>query len=327
MTPRRRFVVALGWGLLAPLARPGHAQPRTKLIGWLHDNDPADSVNIDYQDAFKAGLRSLGYVEGRDYRIETRFARNDPRRLPGLAEELVAMRVDVIVALTTSAAIAARKATHEIPIVTNAGDPVASGLAASLSHPGGNVTGTTSLSAELYVKRVDLMRQLVPGIQRVGFLYNPDNPSDQEGLLQFESASAKMSLHPVRAPVRNANELDAAFQALGRANAQGLIVSSRSLLDARDRIIEIAAKSRIPVIYSRSVFVEDGGLIAYGPDYLDVYRRTAAYVDKIFKGAKPGDLPIEQPDKYVLVVNLRAAKALGLKVPGAVLLRADRVIE
>jgi putative ABC transport system substrate-binding protein len=327
MTTRRRLVVALGCGLLVLQARSGYAQSKKKLIGWLHDNDPTDPVNVEYENAFKAGLRGLGYVEGREYRMETRFATNDPRRLPTLAAELVAMKVDVIVALTTSAAIAARKATREIPIVTDAGDPVGNGLAASLSHPGGNVTGMTSLSAELYVKRVDLLRQLVPGAQRVGFLYNPDNPADRVGLLQFESACATAALRPIRVPARNANELDPAFHALIQANAQGLIVASRSLVDSRDKIIAIAAKARIPVVYSRSVFVDDGGLIAYGPDYLDVYRRTAGYVDKIFKGARPGDLPIEQPDKYLLDVNLRTAKALGLKVSGAILLRADKVIE
>jgi putative ABC transport system substrate-binding protein len=312
--------------MLAPLASFGQTQPRTRLIGWLHDGDPADALNVQYEDAFKAGLRDLGYVEARDYRLETRFT-YDMGHLPALAAELVALKIDILIALTTSAAIAARKVTHDVPIVTNAGDPVGNGLAASLSHPGGNVTGMTSLSSELYVKRVDLLHQLVPGVHRVGFLYNPDNPADQLGLKQFESACKKIPLDPIRAPVRNAGALTTAFQALKRDGARGLLVTSRSLLGSRDKIIEYAASNNLPVVYARTVFVDEGGLIAYGPDYLDVYRRCAGYADKILKGARPGDLPIEQPDKYELAINLRTAKALGIKVPDAILLRADKVIQ
>ena len=313
--------------MLAPLALFGQTQARPRLIGWLGSDDPADTVDVQYEDAFKAGMRDLGYLEGRDYRVETRFAAHDFSRLPTLAAELVALRVDVIVALASAAAIAAHKVTREIPIVTNAGEPVGNGLAASLSHPGGNVTGTTSLSTELYAKRVDLLRQLLPGIQRVGFLYNPDYPVDQFGLKQFESACNKIAVHPIRSQARNANELAPAFQTLNQVRAQALVVTSRSMVDWRAKIVEAAAKNQLPAIYARSVFVEQGGLISYGPDYLDVYRRTASYVDKIFKGARPGDLPIEQPDKYELAINLKTARALGIKVPDTILLRASKVIE
>jgi putative ABC transport system substrate-binding protein len=272
-------------------------------------------------------MRDLGYLEGRDYRVETRFASDDTSRLAAFAAELVALKVDIIVALTTISASAAHKVTREIPIVTNAADPVGNGLAASLSHPGGNVTGTTSLNVELAAKRVDLLRQIVPGIQRVGILYNPDNPTELAGLREFESACNRIGLRPVRAPARNANELAAAFQTLNRASVQGFVMTSSSLLESREKIIEYAARSRLPAIYARSVLAEEGGLIAYGPDYLAVYRRCAGYVDKIFKGAKPGDLPIAQPDKYELVINLKTAKTLGIKVPDALLVRADNVIE
>ena len=325
MTARRRIVFAFGIGLLAPFASLGQTQARVRLIGWLHDRDPTDPLELQYEDSLKAGLRERGYIEGKDYKIEKRFATSSGN-LPLLAADLVALKADIIVAMSTPAAIAAHKITREIPIVTNASDPVSNGLAASLSHPAGNVTGMTSLSSELYVKRVDLLRQLVPTIQRVAFLYNPDNPVDQLGLKQFESACNKIAVRPIRAPARSAGELAVAFQTLSRANAQGLIVASRSHLGWRDKIIESAAKNHLPAVYSRNVFVDDGGLIAYGPDYLDLYRRCAGYVDKIFKGAKPGDLPIEQPDKYELAINLKTAKALGISVPDAVLLRADKII-
>jgi putative ABC transport system substrate-binding protein len=326
MTARRRIVIALGMWMLAPLASFGQTQARTRLIGWLQETDPADPLEVDYEDAFRAGMRDRGYVEGRDYRLEKRFATLNARSLRALATELVTLRVDVIVALTTSAAIATREVTREIPIVTDTGDPVGNGLAASLSHPGGNVTGMTSLSQELYPKRVDLLRQLLPGIQRVGFLYNPDYLADQRGLKQFESACNKASLRPIRAPARSASELASAFETLSRANAQGLIVASRSQLASRGKIIESAARSRVPAVYSRTIFVDEGGLAAYGPDYLNVYRRCAGYVDRILKGARPGDLPIEQPDRYELAINLKTAQALGIKVPDAILLRMDKVI-
>lgn len=311
--------------MLAPLASFG--QRRARLVGWLGSDDPTDTLDVLYEDAFKAGMRDLGYVEDRDYRVEARVTTNDLSRLPALAAELVGAKVDVIVALTTSAAVAAHNVTREIPIVTNAGDPVGNGLAANLSHPGGNVTGTTSLSSELYLKRVDLLHQLVPGVQRVGFLYNPDNPADQFGLKQFESACVKIAVHPIRSPARNANEVAPAFQALIQARAQALVVTSRSMLSWRGTIVQAAAKNQLPAVYTRDAFVEEGGLIAYGPDYVDVYRRTASYVDRIFKGARPGDLPIEQPDKYVLAINLKTARALGIKVPETILLRASKVIE
>jgi putative ABC transport system substrate-binding protein len=278
---RRRIIIALGTAMLVPLVSFAQTSARPRLIGWLGYDDPADPVSVQYEDVFKAGMRELGYVEGRDYRVEARFSANDFSRLPALAAELVALRVEVIVALTTSGAIAAQKITRDIPIVTNAGDPVGNGLAKSLSHPGGNVTGTTSVSSELYVKRLDLLRQLLPGVQRVGFLYNPNNPVDQLGLKQFEAAYNKIGIHPVRSPTRNEHGLIPAFQALRQARAQGAVATNRSMLDWRGRIIEAAAMNQLPIVYARSVFVEEGGLIAYGPDYLDVYRRTASYVDKI----------------------------------------------
>ena len=321
--------MALGASAVAALTTFAQAQPRRRVIGWLADRDPADDpVYLRYLDAFKAGMRELGYFDGRDYRVEARYAKDDLSRLPALAADLVKLKVDLIIATPTVSALAARKATRDIPIViTTAGDPVGSGLAASLPHPGGNVTGLTSISAELYAKRLDFLHQILPGMVRVGFLYNTANPIDELGLKQFESACDKLNLKSVRALARNGDEIVPAFQMLSSEKAQGLVVTSSSMLSLRRKIIEQAAKTRLPTIYARSVFAESGGLIAYGPDYPDLFRRAAAYADKIFKGGKPGDLPIEQPNTYELMINLKTAKALGLKIPDVILLRADKVIE
>ena len=328
MNRRRILLIALGAGALAaPLACFAQAQTRPRLIGYLDARNESDPVWLKYRDAFKARMRELGYAEGRDYKVEARYAQGDLSRLPALAAELVALKVDLIIALTTPSAVAARKATHEIPIIMNTGDPVGSGLAASLSHPGGNVTGLTSLSVELYTKRLDLLRQMLPRMRRVGFLYNPDNPTDRRGLKQFESGCDKLNFKSIPAPARNGDEIASAFQTLSREKAQALISTSGSMLGLRGKIIEHAAKNRLPAMYSHSVFAESGGLITYGPDYPDIYRRVAAYADKIFKGAKPGDLPIEQPTKFELVINMKTAKALGLKIPDVIMLRADKVIE
>ena len=319
---RRYFLVVLGSVLAAPLAIV-RAQTRVRVIGWLWDRDPEPQN----QEAFRAGMRELGYVEGKDYQIASRSSGNDLDRLPGLAVELVTLKVDLILTTGTASAIAARKANREIPIVAPAtGDPVGTGLAASLSRPGGNITGLTNLAAELYPKRVDLIRQLFPTVRRVGFLYNAGNPADQVGLKQFESACKSLNLSPAPATVRNAGEIGGAFAKFSREKVEGVVVSN-SLGGLRPTIVEQAAKSRLPAVYGASTWAEAGGFISYAPNVQDLYRRASRYVDRIFKGAKPGDLPIEQPTRFELVVNLKTAHALGIKVPQAILLQADRVIE
>ena len=261
--------------------------------------------------------------------IEIRSAQYDLARLPALAAELVALEVDIIVSTNTPSALVARKATREIPILlTTAGDPVGLGLAASLASPGGNVTGLTNLSSELYTKRLDLLRQLLPRMRRVGLLYDPNNQNDGLTLKRFESDCGKLQLQPIRAPARNAGEIPAAFKTLARHKAQGLIVIGSSANNAsRASIIEHAAKDRVPTAYSRNDYAEAGGLFSYGPDRLDLNRRAAAYADKIFKGAKPGDLPIEQPTRFEFVINMKTAKALGIEIPNSILLQATKVIE
>ena len=334
MISRRQVVIALGAGALAPFAYlaplASFAQPRKVWrIGFLLAFEP--SYYTLWIDAFKAGMSALGYAEGRDYVIELRSYHSDSARLPALAAELVALKIDMIVSTSTGSALAASKATREIPILTtNAGDPVGNGLAASLRRPGGNVTGLTSLSAELYTKRLDLLRQLLPRMRRVGFLYNPDPKSqiDALNLARFEADCGKLQLQPIRAPARNAEEIASAFKILARDKVQGLIVTTGSTnSNSQARIIELAAKQRLPAVYARRDWAEAGGLLSYAPDYSDLWRRAAAYADKIFKGAKPGDLPIQQPTLFEFVLNMKTAKALGLKIPGSILVQATRVIE
>jgi putative ABC transport system substrate-binding protein len=226
--------------------------------------------------------------------------------------------------------MAARKATREVPIlITTVTDPVGSGLAASLARPGGNVTGLTQdVGTDLYTKRLDLLRQILPGMRRAGILYTPENSSDGPALRQFEADCGKLKIQAIRAAVRKRDEIPAAFDTLKRERAQGLIVSSSSSNSAlKEIIVEHAAKYRLPAAYGNRLFTDAGGLISYSANRTDLYRRVAAYAVKIFKGAKPGDLPIEQPTKFELILNLKTAKALGIKIPDVVMLRADTVIE
>jgi len=325
---RRKLIIALGaCALAAPLGSFAQQQNKVWRIGLLLERDPSDYV--DRFDAFKAGMRELGYTEGRNYVIEQRSAQSELARLPALAAELLALKVDLILSSGTPSAVAARNATREIPIlIITVGDPIGAGLAATLSRPGGNVTGLTGLSSELVTKRLDLLRQLLPGMRRVALFYDPNNGADALSLKRFESDCAKLALKSIRASVRKAEDIAAAFDTLQRDKAQGLIVTNGNTNTAsREIIIEQAAKHRLPAIYSSSFFAESGGLITYSANTADLHRRVAAYADKIFKGAKPGDLPIEQPTKFEMVINLKAAKALGIKIPDVIMLRADKVIE
>jgi putative ABC transport system substrate-binding protein len=331
MVSRRQLFIALGAVALASPLTP-RAQPATKVwrIGSLWERDPSEASYTQRIADFKAGMRELGYVENRDYVIEHRSAHNDLARLPALAAELLALKVDLIIATGTPSALAARNATRAIPIlIVTVVDPVGTGLVTSLSHPGGNITGLTQdVGAELYTKRLDLLRQILPGMRYVGLLQNPDNFSAGPVLRQFESDCAKVGLKPLRATVRKKEEIAGAFNALKRDQAQGLVVAgSGTNLAWRDDIIAHAAKLRLPAMYPSYLFTDRGGLISYGANVMDLYRRVAVHADKIFKGAKSGDLPIEQPTKFEMVINMKTAKALGIKIPDIVTLRADQVIE
>jgi putative ABC transport system substrate-binding protein len=330
LNSRRKLVIALGAGALAtPFTSFAQQQGKVWRVGFLWESEQSDLEVLQRLDSFKTGMRDLGYVEGRDYAIEQRSAQNELARLPSLIVELLSLRVDVIVVEGTPSALAGRNSTRVIPIlIATVGDPVGSGLAATLSRPGGNVTGLTALNTDLYSKRLDFLRQMLPGIRRVGFLYNPDNSSSVLGLSQFESDCAKLKFTSLRLPVRKSEDIGAAFNRLKRDKAQGLIVTPTSNnIASRAHIIELAAKHRLPAVYSATIFGESGGLISYAANNYDLLRRTAAYADKIFKGAKPGDLPIEQPTTFDMVVNLKTAKSLGIKIPNSILVQATKVIE
>ena len=330
MNTRRKLVVALGAGaFVASLSSFAQQHGKVRRIGYLNEGEPSDESARRF-DAFKGGLRELGYVEGKDYVVEQRFAQNDITRLPALAVQLVALKVDLIIIQGTPAAVAARNSTRDIPIlITTVSDPVGSGLAATLSRPGGNVTGLTNgVASELYSKRLDLLRQMLPGLGRVGFLYNPDNGGDPPALRQFESDCLKLQIKSVRAAVRKMEEIATAFDILKRDKAHALLVSTAGTNIAwRTSIIEWAAKYRLPAAYGVTLMAESGGLISYAANSLDLYKRAATYADKIFNGAKPGELPIEQPITFETIVNLKTAKALGIKIPDVILLRAAKVIE
>jgi putative ABC transport system substrate-binding protein len=328
MNTRRSLVAALGAGVIAaPIAALSQAGRKIWRIGVLWENEP--SFYAGYLDAFKAGMRELGYAEARDYVIEQRSAQNDLTRLAALAADLVAQKVDMLIPAGSPAAVAAHKVTRELPIlIITVGDPVASGLAATLRRPGANVTGLTSMSAELDPKRLDLLRQIVPNMRRVGFLYSPDNESDSKSLVQFEADSARLKLKLLPIPVRRAEDIAVAFNAMKSDEAQGVIVTSSGTNGAlRAEIIEQASRHRLPAIYGRSYFADAGGLISYGTNFPDLWKRAASYADKLFKGARSADLPIEQPIKFESVINLKTARNLGLTIPQAVLLRADKIIE
>ncbi len=291
----------------------------------------ADAASASWHlvEAFRQGLRDLGHVEGQNITFEYRFAEGKYDRLPDLAAELVRHKVDVIKAFTTPATRAAMNATAAIPIVfSQAGDPVASGLVASLARPGANVTGVSLLAAELSVKNLELLKEIVPRISRVAVLWEPDQPVGALYLRQIEVAamSLRVQLQPLE--VRDPNDFETAFASITRKRAQGLIVLPGSLFNLhRHRLADLAARSRVPAIFIRREFVDAGGLVSYGTNYADQSRRAATYVDKILKGAKPADLPVEQPTRFELVINLKTAKALGLTIPQSVLFRADQVIQ
>jgi len=327
---RRDTVLALLALGAAPFA--AEAQPAAKIvrIGFLPFN-LATSPHV--LEAFRHGLRDLGYVEGRNVVIEYRDAEGKLERLPALAAELVALKVDVILAPATPTALAAKQATKTIPIVfAVAGDPVGSGLVTSLARPGGNVTGLSVLSTELVGKCLELLTQAVPGVSRVAALWQPGvvgERTEKDVLKAAEVAARALGVRLQFVEARGPADIDRAFSDMTRERAGALtVLGGGSMLFAeRRRLVDLAAKHRLPAVYTAREFVDAGGLIAYGPNFADLYRRAATYVDKILKGAKPGDLPIEQPTKFELVINLKTAKSLGLTIPESVRTHADEVIQ
>ena len=319
---RRDMVLALFALGTAPLAawaqQPGGTMHH---VGYL---SPGPGYPFE---AFREGLRELGYVEGRNILIERRSAEGKAERLQGLAADLVQIRVDVIVTATTAATQAAQRATTTIPIVfALADEPVELGLVVSVAKPGGNITGLTGLIAEITAKRLELLKEVSPRVTRVAVLWGP-YPFSARVLREVESASRTLGLTLHEIEVREPSELSSAFASMTAWRAEALLVLPHPMFVAhRTRLAELAAKHRLPSTYHLKGFVEDGGLMSYAPDTTDMSRRAAGYVDKILKGAKPGELPVEQPTKFELAINLKTAKALGVRVPQSLLLQADKVI-
>jgi len=316
-------------GLFSTVAAEAQQAAKVARIGWLGDN-PAASPHL--REAFLQGLRDLGYVEGRNVVIEYRDAEGKYDRFPALAAELVAHKVDVIVALSTPAARAAKQATRTLPIVFPAvGDPVTSGLVTSLARPGGNLTGLSILVPELVGKRLELLKQAVPGVSRVAVLWHPgvtDERALKDMLKEADVAARALGVRLQVVEARGPEDFDRAFSDMTRARAGALTLWPSIMFNQeRRRLVDLAAKNRVPAVYPAREYVDAGGLMSSGPNIPDLYRRAATYVDKILKGAKPADLPVEQPTKFELVINLKTAKALGLPIPQSVLARADQVLE
>jgi putative ABC transport system substrate-binding protein len=304
------------------------AQPPKKIprVGFLIASNPSPaSARIE---AFRQGLRDLGYIEGQNLIIEYRYAEGKLDRLPELAAELVRLKVDAIFVQSTSAVQAAKKATTTVPIVSVSGDPVGLGLVASLARPGGNVTGLANLTSELAGKRLELLKEVVPSVSRVAVLWNPVASSSALRMRETEAAAPSLGIKLQPVEVREANDFERAFSALKRERADALFpLRSPFISNHVKRIVELAAKNRVPGMYDASEFPEAGGLMSYGTMLPDLDRRAAVYVGKILKGAKPADLPVEQPTKFEFIINLKTAKLIGLTIPPNVLVRADRVIK
>jgi putative tryptophan/tyrosine transport system substrate-binding protein len=329
VTTRRAFLGTLVGGLLVTgLAAEAQQAGKVVRIGLLSfaASDPASAARWK---ALRERLRELGYVEGQNVAFEARWGDGQAGRLRGLAAQLIDAKVDILVTAGSEAAQAAKQATSSIPIImATGGDPVGLGLAAGLARPGGNVTGVISLIGQLTVKRLELLKQLIPRASRVAILRNPDNRSSALSLGAAESAAKSLGVVVQGFSVRDPRELDAAFMAMKRARIDAVILGENTAFIAdRRRIADLAVTHRLPMMVAAKEYAEAGGLVSYGTDYPDLFRRAATYVDKILKGAKPGELPIEQPTKFELVINLKTAKALGLTIPQSLMQRADEVIQ
>jgi ABC-type uncharacterized transport system substrate-binding protein len=325
---KRREVVTLFGGAAAAWPFAARAQQSAKLptIGLLGTSTPA-TMNL-WVAAFMQRLREHGWIEGRTITVEYRWAEGRSERMAEIVAEFVRLKVDMIVTYSTPPVIAAMQATSVIPIVSAVmGDPVGTGLVASLSRPGGNVTGLSVLTPDLAGKRLELLRDVVPGLRRLAFLTNVDNPISRLEMGEAQAAARMLGLDVVSLEIRRSEDIAAAFGTLS-GGAQALYVAGDPLvLSNRARINTLALVARLPAIYNERAYVEAGGLMSYGVNWPDLFRRTADYVDKILRGAKPADIPVEQPTRFDLIVNLATAKALGLEVPATLLARADEVIE
>ena len=319
---RRQFVTLLGGTAAWPLAARAQQPERIRRVGVLSGYER----HLPEFDAFRKQLQELGYVEGRNLVIDWRYAGKGTFQLPTLAKELVDLQPDALVSIATTAM---KAAAGSIPVVfANVGDPVATGFVGSLAHPGGNMTGQSILAPDLSGKRLELLKEIIPTSSTTAVVWNPTNPAVRLAAQEAQDAAPLLGIRLVSIEVRTTSDIVSAFDIAKQEGAQGVIVLPDPLTGShRSTIIALAAKARMPALYGYREYVDEGGLLAYGPNYRDVFRRAAIYIDKILKGAKPADLPVEQPTTFDLVINLSTAKTLGLTVPPTLLARADEVIE
>jgi putative ABC transport system substrate-binding protein len=325
---RRRILIATGALLVVPFTAKAQISGKVYRIGYIQTAAPGEAAHLTK--VFEEGLRELGYVEGRNIVIERRFAGGKQERLPQLAVELVQLKPDLIVTGANPVIAAVRQATATIPLVmTGSQDPVGSGFIASLAWPGGNLTGVASdPSPEFYGKHVELLKELIPTATRIAVLWNPAAPAAESYRKAVESAAMKLGLSMRSVAIRGRDELEGAFAALPRERIDAIVVQGGPVLfTARAQVAQLAMKHRMPGVFYAREFVELGGLASYGSSVADNFRRAAVYVDKILKGAKPGELPVDQPTRFEMVINLKTAKSLGITIPQAVLVQADEVIE
>ena len=325
---RRTFFALLGGVVVArPLGSRGQHGGKVPRVGFMGNSTATLEANLI--GPFREGLREHGYEEGRNVEIVSRWAEGSYERFPALIAELIAANVDVIVTAGTPATLAVKKATSTVPVVMAAvGDPVGTGIVPNLARPGGNITGLSAIAPDLEGKRLELLREVVPHLTRVAYFLNPANPFHTESMRHALAAAQALNIELQPREVSKSEDLDVAFAAIVKEKPDGLLIlADRVFLHNRQRMMDFATEHRLPSVNAYRELVEAGGLTSYGPDYGEMHRRAADYVDRILKGARPGDLPVEQPTRFTLIVNLKAAKALGLEVPPTLIARADEVIE
>jgi putative ABC transport system substrate-binding protein len=329
MIRRREFIAGFGsTAAVWPLAARAQQRDRVRRIGVLVGGDENDPVQKTFVSAFTQALADLGWTDGRNLRMDLRWYGDDINRVRALAQELVGRQPDIILTGTTPATVAVQRETRTIPIVfATVADPVASGIVPGLSQPGGNITGFANFEGSLGGKWLELLSEIAPALKRAAIMFNPDTHSPVH-MPSLETAARSLKVVPIIAPVHSDVEIETAIIGLGREPGGGLVVMPDIFtLVHRATIISVAARNKLPAVYSFSESAREGGLLSYGFDQVDIWRRAASYVDRILRGAKPGDLPVQLPTKFEMVVNLKTAKALGLAVPPSIMLRADEVIE
>jgi putative ABC transport system substrate-binding protein len=326
---RRDFIALLSGAAAWPLAAGAQQGERVRRVGVLMGGAENDPGQKPYLSAFTQALADFGWTDGRNVRMDLRWHGDDFNRIRAFAQELVGLQPDIILAGSTPASAALQRETRTIPIVfVNVGDPVVSGLVAALNQPGGNITGFNILEGSMGGKWLELLSEIAPGLKRAAIMFNPDIAPSSDFMPSLETAARSLMVLPIIAPVHNDVEIETAINALGREPRGGLVVMPDIfMLTHRAPIISAAARNNVPAVFWLSDFAGEGGLLSYGPDPVDTFRRAALYVDRVLRGAKPGDLPVQLPTKFEMVVNLKTAKALGLTVPQSILLRADEVIE